>query len=338
MESEPTYFNSPTSSKEIITLLRTCTESRLIAKRFYTLLFPASSTWFSLSSDYLYLDFGQSPHTLQYHPRTFTSYLPEPDEVAQDPRLSRYKRPIFDEQLTQKVKNIALGDLALYPGPDVSRFLKEFIPVFSGVERIVLSDQLHSLCYEAGEDLVWLSCSLEDDSLWEYHDSREIQDSERNKWHRHLLWKMQMWGGSLYARSRRDVNAKEFLQLFNSDLSAPVPTVSRNGIVTRKFKNRLIDICGSEEDFGKLEGIDYRFVDGLFDYHSEYHGPLDLSAQISILKLILENMSTGCPRNQSDGCSITNFNTDLVDCVPDLLATIDNLEFEKIRLAEAEEF
>lgn len=129
-------------------------------------LVPASSTWFSFAIDFLYLDFGRSCHTLLYGPGTFTSSIVEPEYVC--PKLFRYTRPSFDEELAKRVKNLVISaEFRAYLGgrdPTVN----ELVAVFTGVEVLVLADQLHNTCElgceyeEVGIDskTIFLSCFI----------------------------------------------------------------------------------------------------------------------------------------------------------------------------------
>jgi hypothetical protein len=101
---------SPSSSDPIASMTQTCTEYRLVATEHYTLLFPASSTWFSFSADFLYLDFGRSLHVMHYYPRHFNSSRPSSPHHPGNRKSSRYLCPKFNSQLAMKVKNLALDD------------------------------------------------------------------------------------------------------------------------------------------------------------------------------------------------------------------------------------
>ena len=59
----------------------------------------------------MHLDFYKSLHTLHYQPRHFTESIPDPRGLSSFRDLKCYQRPKFDENLTKKVKNLALGDV-----------------------------------------------------------------------------------------------------------------------------------------------------------------------------------------------------------------------------------
>jgi hypothetical protein len=60
-----------------------------------------------------------------------------------------------------------------------------------------------------------------------------------------------------------------------------MPTIIKKSITTLELKERLIQICRSENGFRHLKGLDWEFVKG--DY--KYTGKLDLSQQIAFLEL-----------------------------------------------------
>jgi hypothetical protein len=107
---EATYFISPSSSYPIASMTQTCKESRFVATKHYTLLFPASSTWFSFSADFLHLDFGRSPYVMDYDPRHFDRSIPQPPLTPANLKSSRYSCPAFDTRLATKVKNLAINN------------------------------------------------------------------------------------------------------------------------------------------------------------------------------------------------------------------------------------
>ena len=65
-----------------------------------------------------------------------------------------------------------------------------------------------------------------------------------------------------------------------------MPTIFRKGITTASVKKKLLEICGSEDGFWKVKGLDWSFVKA----NTEYFGPLDLSQQIAFLGLGLERL------------------------------------------------
>jgi len=332
---EPSYFMSPSSSDQIISLLRTCQESRSVAIKNYMLLFPASSTWFSFSIDFLYLDFGMSPHVKSYKPRTFTTSIPKP--VYRNPGISHYLRPTFDEQLAKKVKNIAIANTCSGHFLNRANFIEEFWTVFSGVENIVLADQLHSLCSEAKEELVWIR-NQRDEIVSRLNElSDRNQKVEREKADSQCLTKLYLWSGTGHDVPQRDNEIDRFEQELErtAPISRLMPTITRNGITTANIKKRLIGICGSEDNFIQLDGLDVDFILGLH----EYHGSLNQSQLLSFLEMALERRTTSCSKRPGLGCFIDEGTQLLVEHVPELLDKIDALGggFENIRLREAEE-
>ena len=67
-----------------------------------------------------------------------------------------------------------------------------------------------------------------------------------------------------------------------------MPKLVMKSVTTPHVKNKLREICGSEDNFQELEGLDWGFVKG--DYG--YNGDLDLSQQIAFLELELGRIST----------------------------------------------
>ena len=185
----PTYFMSPSSSDPIVSMTRTCRESRFVATQQYSLLFPASATWFSFARDFLHLDFGLSPHVVPYGIQDFTNWIPHqplwPGNPTRAParfKARRFLRPRFDEQLLARVRNVVVNDeiyismhraMQATLAPDWSRAIS-IMNVFRGLEVYVIADQLFNICHEDGEELVWIRGQLGDE-LSSLSLSREYQ-------------------------------------------------------------------------------------------------------------------------------------------------------------------
>ena len=301
----------------------------------YTLIFPASSTWFSFSIDFLYLDFGRSPHVLSYDPRTFTTSIPEPPEYI-NLRIPQYLRPTFDEQLAKKVKNLAIANSSSTFFFSKTTFIKEFWTVFSGIEKIVLADQLHNICSEAREEFVWIRTQQEKRISPLKEMGEWNQEVEKEKAVSQCLRKLYLWRGTGHTvRERNDMDKFEQELERTAPRSRPIPTIIRNGITTPNIKKRLLGICGSEDNFIQLNGLDFGFVLG----DHEYEGSLNQSQLLSFLEMALERKTTACSEKPGLGCSIYGGKYTVLLEVPELLDKIDALGggFENIRLREAEE-
>lgn len=294
----PNYFMSPSSSNQIITLLRTCKESHSIVKKNYTLLFPpsarSSSTWFSFSVDFLYLDFGSWPHGLRYTARDFTSSIPDPSWYVHRPECTRYPRPKFNSELLKSVQNLAISI-------SFSEKIDELVLAFPGVKVLVLADQLFSICHESSEELVWLSGQLGDErsSLTQLDTDKLWHESEMEKVCRHVLRDLPIWLCATEYIQHKDYGVcgiTGHLQKWRSFTTSEMPIVGLRSIVTAKTKKLLIDICGSEDNFRALSGIDIEYIKG----KHEYSGSLNLYQQLEFLELMLArfitDFDTTCPR------------------------------------------
>ena len=74
---------------------------------------------------------------------------------------------------------------------------------------------------------------------------------------------------------------------FPARLLKPPPV--RKSITAAILKKRLLAICGSENKFQHLAGLDWTFVTGDYDYT----GRLDLDQQIAFLELSLGQIAKG---------------------------------------------
>lgn len=111
-----------------------------------------------------------------------------------------------------------------------------------------------------------------------------------------------------------------------------LPMLFSKSVTTAEVKNKLLKICGSEDNFRKLEGLDWEFVQG----HHEYHGPLDLSQQIAYLNLVLDRL---LPEYKVDGHGNT-VPSENMDYIPGIVSKIEDLWREAIMdqlISEAEE-
>ena len=325
----PNYFMSPSSSNQIITLLKTCKESHSIVKENYTLLFPVpstlfSSTWFSFSADFLYLDFGTGPHTLSYDPRHFTSSIPDPWYMT-GPKYSRYPRPKFNSELLKGVKNLAISMCSmtqLY----ANRIIDELAVLFTGVKVLILADQLFNTCHEYSEELVWLRGQLGDEinSIPQPNADKLWHESEIEEAYRHLLTKLPLWRAPVNYTILEDENVTHFLQKWRRLTTGEMPIVIRRSVVTTKTKDMLIDICGSEDNFQALAGLDFKYIQG----EHTYSGSLDLYQQLSFLELMLARLSADFDTHCIQGCSIYECGDGVEEDMPFLLHRIDMLVLE----------
>lgn len=315
-------------------LLQTCRESRSVTQDNYTLLFPTSSTWFSFTADFLYLDFGRwALHMLSYLPRDFTASIPEPDYVPHNSWRYRYPRPIFNEELAKKIKNLVLSP-SFYSGSwRWDSALNELVTIFTGVEVLILADHLYNGCCEGNEEFVWLRGQLGDEIgsraqlEVDAHGTERWRELETEKRHRHLLIDLLHWRGRFQHGSLDDNEVDDFLQAWERSTRSKMPTVIRKSITTRRTKNRLLAICGSDDDFLALVGLDWGFVEG----RHEYSGSLDLSQQLDYLELVIERVTTTCDL----GCADEEGGDRFRDDVPFLLYRIDMLVLEIMRSLEA---
>lgn len=313
---------SPSSSDPIASMTQTCAESRSVATDHYALLFPASSTWFSFSEDFLYLDFGISRHVLHYCNRHFDGSIPR----RFNPRnpACQYRYPKFDKHLLRKVKNLAFDMVVPLP-----RRVHELLAIFCGVEIVVLIDPLFSMCREYGDELVWLKGELGDEisSLSRIGadsygtgqmDEFEVEKDYRDLLYRLMLWKTEgIWGVFWY----RDLDE---IACFweKSGIGRPMPRITRKIITTANLKDALLNICGSEDDYEAFVGLDWSFVQGDWDYC----GPLDLFQQLSFLELALARKTAEMDLHCS--CSSDEWDANLDADIPFLLYRIDMLVLE----------
>jgi hypothetical protein len=321
----------------------------------YSLLFPASATWFSFARDFLHLDFGLSPHVVPYGIQDFTTGLPPqplwPGNPTREParfKARRFLRPRFDQQLLARVRNVVVNDeiyismhraMQVTLGPDWSRAIS-IMNVFRGLEVYVIADQLFNICHEDGEELVWIRGQLGDE-LSSLSLSREYQrgtefrrELEAEQEYRHLLTDLLLWKRPPVKYSvldDRDVAQLAREWSINSR-GRRLPTVVRKSITTAKIKDALLTICGSEDNFQGLTGLHWLYVRGRRDYK----GSLDLSQQLGFLELLLE-MTTADIDNNCQTCYPTPRGVRRSEeDVPFLLYRIDMLVLEIMSIQEAE--
>lgn len=289
--AEPSYFMSGSPDGLFIPLLLTCKDSHSVVTREYEIIFPASSTWFSFSTDFLYIDWGGYCYDpcLSYSPGHFTASYVRHNEIG------IWESPEISEDVAKKVKNVVLHKERIggrRPEPEIVKDLE----VFSGMKILVLADRLHHMD-DTGKELVWLRGKLGDESRWlselqaketvkEKGEANDEPETERE--YREWLVKLLLWLDNGQYRKCNSVSSERFKDEWEKRYGLTdgreMPTIFRKSITTREVKNNLLEICGSEDDFQKLEGLDMEFVEN----KHEYSGPLDISQQIAFLELVLD--------------------------------------------------
>jgi hypothetical protein len=258
------------------------------------------------------------------------------EPVYTNTRMSQYLCPTFNEQLAKKVKNLAIANTFSTSFFNQTNFIEDFWTAFPGVKIIVLADQLHNLCSEIREELVWIRNQREKNVSPLEERNKRNQEVEREKVNSQCLKELYLWRGTGHI-IERDNQIDRFEQELErtAPRSRPIPTVIRNSITTANIKKRLLGICGSEDNFQQLNGLDRDFVNG----RHEYYGSLNQSQLISFLEMALERKTSACSKRPGLGCFLDEGAQLLLEEVPELLSRIDALGggFENIRLREAEE-
>jgi hypothetical protein len=287
--------------------------------------------------DFLYLDFGQWPHVVKYTPESFLNSLLRPDV----PYRREHVRPKFDARYIKMIKNLALSTTRFYQFiVDNDEFVKDLWTVFSGVETIVLADPLHNLCSEVKEEFVWMKSKQQNTpSLKEEYEKNVQQESSENA-NMQCLRELFLWRGTGHDVREDGTKIDEFEEKLERTAAIFRPTppkIIRNGITTAKIKKRLLNICGSEDGFQQLNGLDITFLRRR--HRHEYSSSLNRSQLISFLEMALERITTSCGRKQGLGCFIEEGSQSLQEDVPEILYWLDELGagFEGMILREAEE-
>lgn len=346
VQDEPSYFMSPKSSDQILSLVQTCQESRHLVQESYTLLFPVSSTWFSFEKDFLYLDFNKSPHILDVLPRSFTESLHDPQHMPNHLELARYLPKKYDEILIKRVKKLVLGDVdeAFCGGRrHADIFRKKLLAVFTGVEVLAFVDRVAKFSYEAGEELVWLRGEIGEElvakssleitpTVWSWRG----QDFDLEQGYRALWRDIQLWETRTHRYSFEVPVEDIFIEGLEAATRQPTPVVVKKIITTANVKRRLLQICGSEDNLRALGGLNWNFVAGM----DTYHGSLTYSQQILFLELVMDMISVVCHqvcKGKRECCKGYEIMYSLEEGVFELKAKIKELGFESLFVHEAEE-
>lgn len=305
---EPTYFKSASPNGSIPSLLRTCKESYAVVIRNYSVIFPSSSTWFSFSTDFLYLDWGLRcyDNIMTYNPDHFTTSSASGISSGPFDLLdlrgyglpltppSLFAPPKISMDLAKKVKNLAV--YIPYSSFNVEEWLVRYLlRYFSGVTLLVMVNPLHLMKeVVVGQELVWLKDRMGDDDLFANENRKEnggVQYGPEpirsfNLGLRDLIIQRDDgqydWCAPVARKSFEDTWAENH----TASEGFEMPTILFKTITTAPVKERLLEICGSEDGFQKLMGLHWRFVKGT----TEYSGPLDLSQQIAFFRLGQERL------------------------------------------------
>jgi len=158
--------------------------------------------------------------------------------------------------------------------------VRDLLRIFPGVDVLVCADQLHSRD-EAGDQLVCLSGELGEEFVEDsFSRQRELRDN--------ILWKDRTEYGMCYS-SQLGALIDEWDGAVGDHVQGrEMPEIFRKRVVSAALKKSLLEICGSEENMRKLEGIHWAFVEGKHEYSCD----LNLSQQIAFLKLVLSRIST----------------------------------------------
>jgi hypothetical protein len=210
--------------------------------------------------------------------------------------LGVFEPPKISENVAKRVRNLVVYEEDVAQLSLEQYIVNDILEVFSGVKVLVMADRLHSV-EDVGKELVWLRGELGDESRWlselqakeginqEGWANCEPQGEQEYRW---WLGNLLLWIDKLQYGSCVDI-APSLLEgaweTRHGD-GREMPTIFRKSVTTAEVKNKLLQICGSEDDFRKLEGLDWGFVQ---DEH-RYHGILDLSRQIAFLELVLHRI------------------------------------------------
>jgi hypothetical protein len=205
--------------------------------------------------------------------------------------------------------------------------VQDVMGIFTGAKLVVLADQFHD-DHESGDELTWLQGEL----------GNEIEDcqSEQREQDRLLLRQSILWRDWTQYGKFADIDEEKLREewdRYRGREGYDMPRVVRKSITTASLKRRLLAICGPENKFRHLVGLDWAFVTGDHDYT----GRLDLDQQIAFLELSLGQIAKGI-KYDSQGREIEE------GCVWDVLflgSKIDKLIYERelreLIISEAEE-
>ena len=291
-------------------------ESSAVVKDNYECILPDGQMWFDFDHDFLYVDWGRRYHGLTYRPEHFMPTL------AADLVVYKYRHPVIGEHVAEKVKNLALLVRDSEWSSEHMRVLKDAIKVFTGVKVLVLADQLHDRT-EFAEELVWLRGELG-------NEITEASEWEKEQRYWDLLRNLELWiDTTQYALCANFTEA--MLQEVWGNGHA-MPHIMKKSITSATTKRKLLDICGDEDGFAKLEALNWEFATG----DGQYNGDLTWHQQISYLEVVIDRISV-VPFINEQGISIES--PYMMD-IRDLKAKCHNLrrkwEMEEQVLREAE--
>jgi len=317
---EPTYWTSATPNESIVPMMYACKESHGVVASQYSQLFP--STWFSFTKDFLYLDWGYGYHSTNFSVENFTASWPE------DFLIDRFGQPVLCFDLVKKVKNLVVNKtIKHWVGESLEEWLvQKVLKVFSGVDVLVMADQLHSVS-EGDQKLVWLKGEVGQEVDLKLNNDEEDRLSLINL----LLWR-DITQYTVCADVSQVLLEKEWKKHIPEK---SMPLFAKKSITTLNLKNSILDICQLEENFTELVTLNMPFVDR--EEGHIYQGNLDLAQQIAYLKLVLSRISTTLEFD-SYGIRMQGWERDdiifLLDRVDGLVA---ELEVSEIPLREAED-
>lgn len=211
------------------------------------------------------MDWGRRWGAVPYGPTEFKSSQPEEYHG-----WDKNAPPKIQSDVAIKVKNLVIfyRDNNFYDLEQ--RELLGILSIFTGVDTLVMANQLHDV-YEAGEELVWLQGEAET----KVEENLVVQDM--------ILWRDDTQYG-FFPEVDLSVFETEWAK---ANGKVPMPKILRRSITTSRVKNILIQICGSEHEFWKVQTLDWGYVMGI----STYKGTLDLSQQVMYLELAADRLS-----------------------------------------------
>lgn len=319
----------------------------------YTLLFPASFTWFCFDMDLLYPEFLASAHKLPFEPRHLTTSAPDQNDIFTDPHIwscdnripRRYHEsvgflpPQIDANLLKRVKNLVLARTGEHyyayhrPGKEPP---ERVLDAFPNLELLVFADNTRATNHDVDQELCWLSGRLGEETRSPIDAWRETDSGWFLGETPYLGWQLWDWPVNTWYVHRAEESQDPFVEKLANLIASSgrqLPLIVRKVLITVSLKNRLVEICGAEDKLRDLDGLDWGFVQG----KHEYSGPLSLSQQINFLKLAEEKILLMCDRNCSWASRRVNeLGEDLSPRVElcMLLEKIEELDIESMAMQE----